>query len=119
MLLAQLRLKLNGKKLLEKELKELSITEDHNTEQKDYLVNELKDRVQSQQEQIVKLIRLLDQSQQLQFMAENKIKELESKSADEFSKSEGLQTPHKTSDADQPISKDERGFWSRLFNRKN
>lgn len=88
------------KKLLEKELKELSVTKDHNTEQKDYLVNELKDRVQSQQEQIVKLTRLLDQAQQLQFMAENKIKELESKSADEFSKNEGLQTPHKTSDAD-------------------
>lgn len=107
------------KNLLEKELKEVSVTEGHNTEQKDYLVDELKDRVQSQQEQIVKLTRLLDQSQQLQLMAENKIKELESKSADESSKNEGLQTPHKTSDADQPISKDERGFWSRLFNRKN
>jgi len=107
------------KTLLEKELKELTVTEDRNKEQKDYLVNELKDRVQSQQEQIVKLTRLLDQSQQLQLMAENKIKELESKSADESSKDEGLQPTPKTSNVDQPTVEDERGFWARLFNRKN
>lgn len=103
------------KNLLEKELKEVSVTEDHNTEQKDYLVDELKDRVQSQQEQIVKLTRLLDQSQQLQLMAENKIKQLENKMTGEQDKKESAEKPVQTSNVDNTVAKAERGFWSRLF----
>ncbi|ARN94145.1 replication protein B (plasmid) [Levilactobacillus brevis] len=103
------------KNLLEKELKEVSVTEDHNTEQKDYLVDELKDRVQSQQEQIVKLTRLLDQSQQLQFMAENKIKQLENKMTGEQDKKDSAEEPVQTSNVDNTVAKAERGFWSRLF----
>ena len=103
------------KNLLEKELKEVSVTEDHNTEQKDYLVDELKDRVQSQQEQIVKLTRLLDQSQQLQLMAENKIKQLEIKMTGEQDKKESAEEPVQTSNVDNTVAKAERGFWSRLF----
>lgn len=105
------------KNLLEKELKEVSVTEDHNTEQKDYLVDELKDRVQSQQEQIVKLTRLLDQSQQLQLMAENKIKQLENKMTGEQDKKESAEDPVQTSNVDNTVAKAERGFWSRLFKR--
>ncbi|MBS0948688.1 replication protein B [Levilactobacillus brevis] len=103
------------KTLLEKELKELTVTEDRNKEQKDYLVNELKDRVQSQQEQIVKLTRLLDQSQQLQFMAENKIKQLENKMTGEQDKKDSAEEPVQTSNVDNTVAKAERGFWSRLF----
>lgn len=103
------------KTLLEKELKELTVTEDRNKEQKDYLVNELKDRVQSQQEQIVKLTRLLDQSQQLQLMAENKIKQLENKMTGEQDKKESAEDPVQTSNVDNTVAKAERGFWSRLF----
>lgn len=103
------------KNLLEKELKEVSVTEDHNTEQKDYLVDELKDRVQSQQEQIVKLTRLLDQSQQLQLMAENKIKQLENKMTGEQDKKDSAEEPVQTSNVDNTAAKAERGFWSRLF----
>lgn len=103
------------KNLLEKELKEVSVTEDHNTEQKDYLVDELKDRVQSQQEQIVKLTRLLDQSQQLQLMAENKIKQLENKMTGEQDEKESAEEPVQTSNVDNTVAKAERGFWSRLF----
>lgn len=103
------------KNLLEKELKEVSVTEDHNTEQKDYLIDELKDRVQSQQEQIVKLTRLLDQSQQLQFMAENKIKQLENKMTGEQDKKDSAEEPVQTSNVDNTVAKAERGFWSRLF----
>jgi len=103
------------KNLLEKELKEVSVTEDHNTEQKDYLVDELKDRVQSQQEQIVKLTRLLDQSQQLQLMAENKIKQLENKMTGEQDKKDSAEEPVQTSNVDNTVAKAERGFWSRLF----
>lgn len=105
------------KNLLEKELKEVSVTEDHNTEQKDYLVDELKDRVQSQQEQIVKLTRLLDQSQQLQLMAENKIKQLENKMTDEQDRKDSVEEPVQTSNVDNTVAKSERGFWSRLFKR--
>jgi len=105
------------KNLLEKELKEVSVTEDHNTEQKDYLVDELKDRVQSQQEQIVKLTRLLDQSQQLQLMAENKIKQLENKMTDEQDRKDSVEEPVQTSNVDNTVAKAERGFWSRLFKR--
>ncbi|MCT3588184.1 DNA-binding protein, partial [Levilactobacillus brevis] len=32
---------------------------------------------------------------------------------------EGLQPTPKTSSVDQPTAEDERGFWSRLFNKKN
>ena len=81
-------------------------------------IDSLKGQVEQKDSQLEKMQKLLDQSQQLQLMAENKIKHLESKTADKSSKNEGLQTTFKTSDADQPISKDERGFWSRLFNRK-
>lgn len=105
------------KNLLEKELKEVSVTEDHNTEQKDYLVDELKNRVQSQQEQIVKLTRLLDQSQQLQLMAENKIKQLENKMTDEQDRKDSVEEPVQTSNVDNTVAKAERGFWSRLFKR--
>lgn len=105
------------KNLLEKELKEVSVTEDHNTEQKDYLVDELKDRVQSQQEQIVKLTRLLDQSQQLQLMAENKIKQLENKMTDEQDRKDSVEEPVQTSNVENTVAKAERGFWSRLFKR--
>lgn len=105
------------KNLLEKELKEVSVTEDHNTEQKDYLVGELKDRVQSQQEQIVKLTRLLDQSQQLQLMAENKIKQLENKMTGEQDTKDSAEEPLQTSNVDNTVAKAERGFWSRLFKR--
>jgi len=105
------------KTLLEKELKEASVTEDHNTEQNDDLVEELKDRVQSQQEQIVKLTRLLDQSQQLQLMAENKIKHLEGTTTDESSKKQDSRPKIETSNVEQSATKNERGFWSRLFNR--
>jgi len=103
------------KNLLEKELKEVSVTEDHNTEQKDYLVDELKDRVQSQQEQIVKLTRLLDQSQQLQLMAENKIKQLENKVTGEQDRKDSAEGAVQTSNVDNTVAKAERGFWSRLF----
>ena len=107
------------KTLLEKEIKEETVTEDHNTEQKDYLVDELKDRVQSQQDQIVKLTRLLDQSQQLQLMAENKIKQLENKKTDKQTKNESTEEYEKSIDADLSTKKCERGFWSRLFNSKS
>lgn len=105
------------KNLLEKELKEVSVTEDHNTEKKDYLVDELKDRVQSQQEQIVKLTRLLDQSQQLQLMADNKIKQLENQMTDEQDRKDSVEEPVQTSNVDNTVAKAERGFWSRLFKR--
>lgn len=107
------------KNLLKKELKGESVTDERNSEKNEYLVEELRDRVQSQQIQIVNLTKILDQSQQLQLMAENKIKQLESKTTDESSRNESLQTVPKTSDVDPLIAKDERGFWSRLFNRKN
>lgn len=105
------------KNLLEKDLKEISVTEGHNTEQKDNLVEELKDRVQSQQEQIVKLTRLLDQSQQLQLMAENKIKQLENKTADEQDKNDVSDKDTQSEDVDMSTDNVERGFWSRLFKR--
>ena len=107
------------KNLLEKEFKKETVTEDHNTERKDYLVEELKDRVQSQQDQIVKLTRLLDQSQQLQLMAENKIKQLENKKTDKQTKNESTEEYEKSIDADLSTKKCERGFWSRLFNSKS
>lgn len=96
------------------------------------LVDELKNQIVLKQEelaikneqlgnkdtQIQSLHKLLDQSQQLQLMAENKIKQLESKTTDESSKKEDSQQKNKTPNADQqPKVKDERGFWSRLFNR--
>jgi len=95
------------------------------------LVDELKKQIVFQQEelaikneqlnnkdtQIQSLYKLLDQSQQLQLMAENKIKQLESKNTDESSKKEDQQSKTETSNVEQPVAKDERGFWSRLFNR--
>jgi len=105
------------KTLLEKELKEETVTENHNTERKDYLVEELKDRVQSQQEQIVKLTKLLDQSQQLQLVAENKIKQLENKMTDEKDRKDSAEEPAQTNNVDNTVVKAERGFWSRLFKR--
>ena len=105
------------KNLLEKEFKKETVTEDHNTERKDYLVEELKDRVQSQQEQIVKLTKLLDQSQQLQLVAENKIKQLENKMTDEQDRKDSVEEPVQTSNVDNTVAKAERGFWSRLFKR--
>lgn len=105
------------KKLLYKDLKQVTVTEGHNTEQKNYLVDELKDRVQSQQEQIVKLTKLLDQSQQLQLMAENKIKQLENKMTDEQDRKDSVEEPVQTSNVDNTVAKAERGFWSRLFKR--
>lgn len=107
------------KTLLEKEIKEETVTEDHNTEQKDYLVEELKDRVQSQQDQIVKLTRLLDQSQQLQLMAENKIKQLENKTSDEQAENNSSEVGTQSNNVDTPRDNAERGFWSRLFNSKS
>lgn len=76
-------------------------------------------QLQEKDAQIARLQKLLDQSQQLQLIAENKIKKLESKTTDESSKEEDSQPKTETSNVEQPISKDERGFWSRLFNRKN
>jgi len=105
------------KKLLYKDLKQVTVTEDHNTEHKNYLVDELKDRVQSQQEQIVKLTKLLDQSQQLQLMAENKIKQLENKTTDEQVRKDSSEETVQTSNVEDTVAKAERGFWSRLFKR--
>lgn len=105
------------KKLLYKDLKQVTVTEGHNTEQKNYLVDELKDRVQSQQEQIVKLTKLLDQSQQLQLMAENKIKQLENKTTDEQVRKDSSEKTVQTSNVEDTVAKAERGFWSRLFKR--
>lgn len=82
-------------------------------------IDSLKGQVEQKDNQLENMQKLLDQSQQLQLMAENKIKQLESKTTDESSKKEGLQPTPKTSNVDHPIVEDERGFWSRLFNRKN
>ena len=62
--------------------------------------------------------KLLDQSQQLQLMAENKIKQLENKMTDEQAKDESTEEAEKSIDVDPPTKKSERGFWSRLFNKK-
>ena len=81
-------------------------------------IDSLKGQIEQKDNQLENMQKLLDQSQQLQLMAENKIKQLESKTTDESSKKEGLQPTPKTSSVDQPTAEDERGFWSRLFNRK-
>lgn len=62
--------------------------------------------------------KLLDQSQQLQLMAENKIKQLENKMTDEQIKNESTEESEKSIDVDPSTTKSERGFWSRLFNKK-
>ncbi|WP_225363134.1 hypothetical protein [Secundilactobacillus paracollinoides] len=62
--------------------------------------------------------KLLDQSQQLQFMAENKIKQLENKSDDiqkQNGEPEGTGQPSSNDNVDESTDKTERGFWSRLF----
>lgn len=82
-------------------------------------IESLKEQIKKKDLHLDNMQKLLDQSQQLQLMAENKIKQLESKTTDESSRNESLQTAPKTSDVDPLIAKDERGFWSRLFNRKN
>lgn len=74
-------------------------------------------QLQEKDAQIARLQKLLDQSQQLQLMAENKIKQLESKTTDESSKKEDSHPSPETSNVEQPDAKNERGFWSRLFKR--
>ncbi|WP_288531367.1 DUF536 domain-containing protein [uncultured Secundilactobacillus sp.] len=93
------------------------------------LVGELQKRVTSQQKeldtkneqlnekdtQIKELHKLLDQSQQLQLMAENKIQQLEDKSNDEAGEVKEKETPTEPVVDESPTKKDERGLWSRLF----
>jgi len=106
------------KNLLKRELKEETVSDSRNVEQNEYLLEELKDRVQSQQNQIVNLTKILDQSQQLQLMAENKIKQLENKMDGEQTKNESTGEPGKSIGVDPSTKKSERGFWSRLFNKE-
>lgn len=65
-------------------------------------VSNLKDQLKSKDEQIERLQKLLDQSQQLQLMAENEIKKLEDKSSndEDIEKSKGPQ---------------QKNFWGKLF----
>ena len=95
------------------------------------LVDELKKQIVFQQEelaikneqlnnkdtQIQSLHKLLDQSQQLQLMAESKIKQLENKMTDEQDRKDSVEEPVQTSNVDNTVAKTERGFWSRLFKR--
>lgn len=82
-------------------------------------IDHLKVQTKQKDVQLENMQKLLDQSQQLQLMAENKIKQLKSKNTDESSKKEDLQPSPETSNAEQPAEKNERGFWSRLFNSKS
>lgn len=84
-----------------------------------YLKETSSQQINAKDKQIERLQKLLDQSQQLQLMAENKIKQLESKTTDESAKEEDSQLKAETPNVEQTVAKDERGFWSRLFNRKN
>lgn len=96
------------KKLIEKDLVEGTVTENrnkNNSESNGELIDALEERINSQQQQIENLTRLLDQSQKLQLMAENKIKQLENK--DDKSDTEKL-------DKGNP-EPDKKGFWKNLF----
>lgn len=73
------------------------------------------DQLISKDKQIQELHKLLDQSQQLQLMAENKIKRLENNSTQNGA-SEGDTLANNEEDS---TTKGERGFWSRLFNRRD
>ena len=74
-------------------------------------------QLQEKDDQIGRLQKLLDQSQQLQLMAENKIKQLENKTTDEQDRKGSSEEPVQNSNEDDPVGKAERGFWSRLFNK--
>lgn len=81
-------------------------------------IESLKGQIKKKDLHLDNMQKLLDQSQQLQLIAENKIKQLESKTT-ESAKEEDSQPKTETPNVEQPVAKDERGFWSRLFNRKN
>jgi len=74
-------------------------------------------QLQEKDEQIARLQKLLDQSQQLQLMAENKIKQLESKTVDEQVKNDASERTTQSGNVDVPTNRSDRGFWARLFNK--
>lgn len=81
-------------------------------------IDNLKLQVKQKDFQLENMQKLLDQSQQLQFMAENKIKQLENKSDDiqkQNGEPEGTGQPSSNDNVDESTDKTERGFWSRLF----
>ncbi|MCT3582519.1 helix-turn-helix domain-containing protein [Levilactobacillus brevis] len=78
-------------------------------------IDNLKLQVKQKDFQLENMQKLLDQSQQLQLMAENKIKQLENKMTGEQDKKESAEEPVQTSNVDNTVAKAERGFWSRLF----
>lgn len=69
--------------------------------------------------QIQSLHKLLDQSQRLQLMAENKIKQLENKTSDEQAENDSSEVGTQSNNVDTPRDNTERGFWSRLFNGRS
>lgn len=80
-------------------------------------VETLKQQLTNKDTHIKDLTQLLDQSQQLQLVAENKIKQLEDKMDGEQTKNESTGEPGKSIGVDPSTKKSERGFWSRLFKR--
>lgn len=80
-------------------------------------IDNLKAQSKQKDFQLENMQKLLDQSQQLQLMAENKIKQLENKATDDQNK---ISEESKQSINVDPLIKNrERGFWSRLFSNKS
>lgn len=82
-----------------------------------YLKETSSQQINAKDKQIERLQKLLDQSQQLQLMAENKIKQLENKTIDEQERKGSSEEPVQTSNVEDTVAKAEHGFWSRLFNK--
>lgn len=84
------------------------------------LVLALNNRIESQQQQIEHLTRLLDQSQQLQLIAENKLKQLETPPNAPKSGSEPADDQKHERAPEAPVSTESSpeqspSFWQRLF----
>mgnify|MGYP001275279874 CR=1 FL=1 len=114
------------KDLVRKEVLNIGVTSNHNNQKSsekndfsdDKLVNTLMDRIDSQKAQIINLTKLLDQSQQLQLMAEKKIAALEApKETETPAQSSKDETAPETVVENQKKEPrpQKQGFWHRIF----
>ena len=80
-------------------------------------IGDQKAELNTKNEQIKQLHKMLDQAQQLQLLGEKKVQKLESVSSDKMKKKETTQPPVEESNGAAFTKKDERGFWGRVFRR--
>lgn len=80
-------------------------------------IDDQRAELNTKNEQIKQLHKMLDQAQQLQLLGDKKVQKLESVSLDKMEKKETTQTPVEESNGAAFTKKDERGFWGRVFRR--